>query len=141
MTTFCTNTDHFDPEIKAVGQMYLSNCVLPCDFPGFCGTPKTVPHASLKKDNDYSLGQVLYFKCQAGYDKRPPISGTRTCKKVNGKNIWTPLNMRCTNDSSIRDEWLSPVTEPGKVFALASHRCDIDLFTEGPHPTNSALRS
>uniref|UniRef100_A0A8B9V6T5 Interleukin-2 receptor subunit alpha n=1 Tax=Anas zonorhyncha TaxID=75864 RepID=A0A8B9V6T5_9AVES len=79
---------------------------------GFCGTPKTVPHASLKKDNDYSLGQVLYFKCQAGYDKRPPISGTRTCKKVNGKNIWTPLNMRCTNDSSIRDEWLSPVTEP-----------------------------
>ncbi|KAM9203950.1 interleukin-2 receptor subunit alpha isoform 1-T1 [Mergus octosetaceus] len=79
---------------------------------GFCGTPKTVPHASLKKDNDYSVGQVLYFKCQAGYDKRPPISGTRTCKKVKGKNMWTPLNMRCTNDSSIRDEWLSPVTEP-----------------------------
>ncbi|NXL94711.1 IL2RA protein, partial [Alectura lathami] len=66
---------------------------------GFCGTPKTIPHASLKVDKNYTVGQVLHFKCKTGYDKRPPTSGTRTCKNVSGKIIWTPLDMRCTNDS------------------------------------------
>ncbi|KFQ85935.1 hypothetical protein N337_08494, partial [Phoenicopterus ruber ruber] len=66
----------------------------------FCGPPKTIPHASLSPDKQYYVGQVLHFKCQSGYDKRPPTSGTRRCKKVNDKIIWTPLDMRCTNDSS-----------------------------------------
>ncbi|KGL91630.1 hypothetical protein N301_07955, partial [Charadrius vociferus] len=66
----------------------------------FCGPPRTIPHASLSLNKQYYVGQVLHFKCQSGYDKRSPISGTRTCKKVNGKIIWTHLDMQCTNDSS-----------------------------------------
>ncbi|KFR00957.1 hypothetical protein N306_04812, partial [Opisthocomus hoazin] len=66
----------------------------------FCGPPKTIPHASLSLDKRYRVGQVLHFKCQSGYDKRSPTSGTSTCKKVNGKVIWTPLDIRCANDSS-----------------------------------------
>ncbi|XP_010113567.1 PREDICTED: interleukin-2 receptor subunit alpha-like [Chlamydotis macqueenii] len=81
----------------------------------FCGPPKTVPHASLRLNKQYNVGQVLHFKCQSGYDKGPLTSGTRTCKKVNGKIIWTPLNMRCTNDSSYSDEWSSQTAEPGST--------------------------
>ncbi|KFQ60920.1 hypothetical protein N334_02927, partial [Pelecanus crispus] len=66
----------------------------------FCGPPKTIQHASLSLNGQYYLGQVLHFKCQSSYDKRHPISGTRRCEKVNGKIIWTHLDMRCTNDSS-----------------------------------------
>ncbi|NXW43919.1 IL2RA protein, partial [Nyctiprogne leucopyga] len=69
------------------------------DQKDFCGPPKTIPHASLRLNKHYYLGQVLHFKCQSGYDKRPPTSGMRTCKKVNGQITWTPLTMRCTNDS------------------------------------------
>ncbi|NXT42977.1 IL2RA protein, partial [Pelecanoides urinatrix] len=65
----------------------------------FCGPPKTIPHASLSLNEQYYVGQVLHFKCQSGYDKRPPTSGTRRCKKVNGKIFWTSLDMQCTNDS------------------------------------------
>ncbi|NWX01200.1 IL2RA protein, partial [Caloenas nicobarica] len=65
----------------------------------FCGPPKTIPHASLSPSKQYYVGQVLHFKCQSGYDKRPPTSGTSTCMKVNGKITWTALAMRCTNDS------------------------------------------
>ncbi|NXU85608.1 IL2RA protein, partial [Xiphorhynchus elegans] len=65
----------------------------------FCGPPKTIPHASLRLKKHYYVGQELHVKCQNGYDKRPPTSGTSTCKKVNGSIIWTPLDMRCTNDS------------------------------------------
>ncbi|NXN16166.1 IL2RA protein, partial [Indicator maculatus] len=64
-----------------------------------CGPPRTIPHASLSPNKKFYVGQVLHFKCQRGYDKRPPTSGTRTCKKENGKIIWTHLDMRCTNDS------------------------------------------
>ncbi|NXF32065.1 IL2RA protein, partial [Nyctibius bracteatus] len=69
------------------------------DQKDFCGPPKTIPHASLSLNKQYYLGQVLHFKCQSGFDKRSPTSGTRMCKKVNGQIIWTPLDMRCTNDS------------------------------------------
>ncbi|NXY14198.1 IL2RA protein, partial [Atrichornis clamosus] len=65
----------------------------------FCGPPKAVPHASLSLPQQYYVGQVLHFKCQRGYDKRPPTSGIITCKEVNGKIIWTSLDVRCTNDS------------------------------------------
>ncbi|NWV87600.1 IL2RA protein, partial [Machaerirhynchus nigripectus] len=65
----------------------------------FCGPPKTIPHASISLPQQHYVGQVLHFKCQTGYDKRPPTFGSRMCKEVNGKAIWTPLNMRCTNDS------------------------------------------
>ncbi|NXF90131.1 IL2RA protein, partial [Eubucco bourcierii] len=64
-----------------------------------CGPPRTIPHASLRPQRKYYVGQVVHFKCQSGYDKRPPTSGTRTCKKENGKILWTHLDMRCTNDS------------------------------------------
>ncbi|KFP10761.1 hypothetical protein Z169_05851, partial [Egretta garzetta] len=66
----------------------------------FCGPPKTMPHASLSQTQQYYVGQVLHFKCQSGYDKQHPTSGTRRCEKVNGKIIWTPLDMQCINDSS-----------------------------------------
>ncbi|NXM72925.1 IL2RA protein, partial [Serilophus lunatus] len=66
---------------------------------GFCGPPKTFPHASLSSNRIYFVGQVLHFICQSGYDKRSPTTGNSTCKKVNGNTIWTPLDMRCTNDS------------------------------------------
>ncbi|NXF04792.1 I15RA protein, partial [Smithornis capensis] len=66
---------------------------------GFCGPPKTFPHASLSMDRSYYVGQVLHFKCQSGYDKRFPISGNSTCTKENGMIIWTPFDMRCTSDS------------------------------------------
>ncbi|NWR64385.1 IL2RA protein, partial [Bucorvus abyssinicus] len=69
------------------------------DQKGFCGPPKTFPHAFLSLNKPYYVGQVLHFKCQSGYDKRSPTSGTCTCKKVNGKIIWTHLDIRCTNDS------------------------------------------
>ncbi|NXR19730.1 IL2RA protein, partial [Cinclus mexicanus] len=65
----------------------------------FCGPPKTIPHASIRLPQQHYVGQVLHFKCQTGYDKRHPTFGSRTCKEVNGKIIWTPLDMRCTNDS------------------------------------------
>ncbi|NWI31166.1 IL2RA protein, partial [Sula dactylatra] len=69
------------------------------DRKDFCGPPRTIPHASIKLNKQHFVGQVLIWKCQSGYDKRPPTSGTSKCLKVNGKIIWTPLDMRCTNDS------------------------------------------
>ncbi|KAM9581839.1 interleukin-2 receptor subunit alpha isoform 5-T6 [Guaruba guarouba] len=81
----------------------------------FCGPPKTVPHASLRLSKHYYVGQVLHFKCQSGYDRRPPTSGTRECKEMNGKIDWTPLDMRCTNDSN---EWLPQTVEPAIFFVL-----------------------
>ncbi|NXG78117.1 IL2RA protein, partial [Baryphthengus martii] len=69
------------------------------DQKDFCGPPKTIPHASLSLREQYYVGQVLHFKCQSGYDKRSPTSGTSTCKKERGKIIWTSPDMRCTNDS------------------------------------------
>ncbi|NXG26109.1 IL2RA protein, partial [Grallaria varia] len=64
----------------------------------FCGPPRTLPHASLKLKKHYYVGQELHFKCQSGYDKRLPTSGTSTCKKVNGSIVWTTLDVRCTNE-------------------------------------------
>ncbi|XP_075285242.1 interleukin-2 receptor subunit alpha isoform X1 [Opisthocomus hoazin] len=84
----------------------------------FCGPPKTIPHASLSLDKRYRVGQVLHFKCQSGYDKRSPTSGTSTCKKVNGKVIWTPLDIRCANDSSYSDDWLPQTIEPEPSVSL-----------------------
>ncbi|NWI15292.1 IL2RA protein, partial [Crypturellus soui] len=69
------------------------------DWKAFCGMPKAFPHASIRKNKAYNVGQVLHFKCQSGYDKRPPTSGTSVCKKENGKVVWTPLDIQCTNDS------------------------------------------
>ncbi|NXI90001.1 IL2RA protein, partial [Psophia crepitans] len=69
------------------------------DQKDFCGPPKTVPHASIRLNKLYYMGQVLHFKCQSGFDKRPPTSGTRTCKKVKDQIMWTPLDLRCTNES------------------------------------------
>ncbi|XP_063251027.1 interleukin-2 receptor subunit alpha-like [Prinia subflava] len=84
----------------------------------FCGPPKTVPHASIKLPQEHYVGQVLHFKCQTGYDKRLPTSGNRTCKEVNGKIIWTPLDMRCTNDSN---QWPPQITtEPGLTLPSSS---------------------
>ncbi|XP_066174958.1 interleukin-2 receptor subunit alpha-like [Sylvia atricapilla] len=83
----------------------------------FCGPPKAIPHASIKLPNEHYVGQVLHFKCWAGYDKRPPTSGSRMCKEENGKIIWTPLDMRCTNDSS----QVPPQTmEPGLALLSSS---------------------
>ncbi|XP_064277766.1 interleukin-2 receptor subunit alpha-like [Passer domesticus] len=76
----------------------------------FCGPPKTVPHASIKLPQTHYVGQVLHFKCQAGYDKRPPTSGSRTCKEVDGRTFWTPLDMRCTNDTN---QWPPQTIGPG----------------------------
>ncbi|NXG52787.1 IL2RA protein, partial [Psilopogon haemacephalus] len=64
-----------------------------------CGPPRTIPHASLSPRKKFYVGQVVHVKCQSGYDKRPPTSGIRTCKKESGKIIWTPLDVKCTNDS------------------------------------------
>ncbi|CAN0016880.1 unnamed protein product [Bubo scandiacus] len=75
----------------------------------FCGPPKTIPHASLSLNRQYYVGQVLHFKCQSGYNKRSPTSGTRTCKNVDDKIIWTPLDMQCTNDS---DKWPPQTIKP-----------------------------
>ncbi|NWW51234.1 IL2RA protein, partial [Pedionomus torquatus] len=69
------------------------------DQKDFCGPPKTIPHASLRPNKQYYVGQVLHFKCQSGYDKRSSTSGTCTCKKINGNITWTCLDLRCTNDS------------------------------------------
>ncbi|KAM3673501.1 uncharacterized protein VK521_002329 [Ammospiza maritima maritima] len=77
---------------------------------GFCGPPKTIPHAFIRLPQQrYYVGQVLHFKCQTGYDKRPPTFGNRTCKEENGKIFWTPLDMRCTNDST---QWPPQTIEP-----------------------------
>uniref|UniRef100_A0A8C8EE97 Interleukin-2 receptor subunit alpha n=1 Tax=Otus sunia TaxID=257818 RepID=A0A8C8EE97_9STRI len=84
----------------------------------FCGPPKTIPHASLSLNRQYYVGQELHFKCQSGYNKRPPTSGTRRCKKVNDKIIWTPLDMRCTNDS---DKWPPQTIEPAIGHLLPLH--------------------
>ncbi|XP_062450212.1 interleukin-2 receptor subunit alpha-like [Rhea pennata] len=86
------------------------------DRKAFCGVPKTIPHASLRRKERYNVGQVLHFKCQRGYDKRSPTSGTSTCKKVNGKIIWTHLDMRCTNSSSHKDEWPSQIIKSGTTY-------------------------
>ncbi|NXA47844.1 IL2RA protein, partial [Nothocercus julius] len=69
------------------------------DQKAFCGMPKAIPHASIRKNKAYNVGQVLYFKCQNGYGQHPPILGTRICKEENGNIIWTPLDIQCTNDS------------------------------------------
>uniref|UniRef100_A0A8C9NBU4 Interleukin-2 receptor subunit alpha n=1 Tax=Serinus canaria TaxID=9135 RepID=A0A8C9NBU4_SERCA len=76
----------------------------------FCGPPKTIPHASIRLPQKHYVGQVLHFKCQTGYDKRPPTFGSRTCKEGNGKTFWTPLDMRCTNDSN---QWPPQTIGPG----------------------------
>ncbi|KAM6145550.1 interleukin-2 receptor subunit alpha-like [Phoenicopterus ruber ruber] len=101
----------------------------------FCGPPKTIPHASLSPDKQYYVGQVLHFKCQSGYDKRPPTSGTRRCKKVNDKIIWTPLDMRCTNDSSYSDDWPPQTIEPDPSVSLW---CPVQSDPGLTHPSSSS---
>lgn len=128
----CNNTNYVVSRAKAAGKTCF-NHVLPCDLTDFCGPPKTIPHASLSLKGQYYVGQVLHFKCQRGYDKQTPTSGTSTCMKVNGEITWTPLAMQCTNDSSYSDESLQQTIEPGKVVALASHQCH-DLLMQGPEP-------
>uniref|UniRef100_A0A8D2P986 Interleukin-2 receptor subunit alpha n=1 Tax=Zosterops lateralis melanops TaxID=1220523 RepID=A0A8D2P986_ZOSLA len=91
------------------------NRVLPCAPTGFCGPPKAIPHAYIRLPDQYYTGQVLHFKCQAGYDKRPPTFGNRTCKEENEKVFWTPLDMICTNDSS---QW--PTQTVGTDLTLLS---------------------
>ncbi|XP_041269349.1 interleukin-2 receptor subunit alpha-like [Onychostruthus taczanowskii] len=76
----------------------------------FCGPPKTIPHASIRLPQQHYVGQVLHFKCQTGYDKRPPTSGSRTCKEVDGKTFWTHLDLRCTNDTN---QWPPQTIGPG----------------------------
>ncbi|XP_064512641.1 interleukin-2 receptor subunit alpha-like [Pseudopipra pipra] len=80
------------------------------DQKDFCGPPKTVPHASIRVKKPYYMGQVLHFKCQSGYDKRPPTSGTSMCENMNGNITWTPLDVRCTNNSNT---WPPQNAEPG----------------------------
>ncbi|XP_076204041.1 interleukin-2 receptor subunit alpha-like [Aptenodytes patagonicus] len=105
------------------------------DQKNFCGPPKTIPHASLILNKYYYVGQVLHFKCQSGYDKRPPTSGTRRCKKVNGKIIWTHLDMRCTNDSSYSDEWPPQTIEPDPPVSLW---CPVQSVPGSTHPSFSS---
>ncbi|KAF2975950.1 hypothetical protein EK904_012678 [Melospiza melodia maxima] len=91
---------------------------------GFCGPPKTIPHAFIRLPQQrHYVGQVLHFKCQTGYDKRPPTFGNRTCKEENGKIFWTPLDMRCTNDST---QWPPQTIEPGKISqGFVAFRCKL----------------
>ncbi|KAM9292484.1 interleukin-2 receptor subunit alpha-like [Morus bassanus] len=98
------------------------------DQKDFCGPPRTIPHASIKLNKRYYMGQVLHFKCQSGYDKRPPTSGTRRCQKVNDKIIWTPLDMRCTNDSS--DKQLPQTIEPGSTHPPFSPSVTLPVTAE-----------
>ncbi|XP_025946991.1 uncharacterized protein LOC112978085 isoform X2 [Apteryx rowi] len=107
------------------------------DRTAFCGMPKSIPHASLRRvlKEKYSVGQVLLFKCQSGYDKQPPTSGTRTCKKVNGKIIWTPLDMQCTNDSSHKDEQPTRVIESDPSV---SQWCLVQSVSGTVHPSFSS---
>lgn len=107
-------------EQKHYAKSVCFNCVLPCAPTDFCGPPKTVPHASIKLPQQHYVGQVLHFKCQTGYDKRPPTFGSRTCKEVNGKTFWTPLDMRCTNDSN---QWPPQTIGPGKVVVITPQQC------------------
>ncbi|XP_009976750.1 PREDICTED: interleukin-2 receptor subunit alpha-like, partial [Tauraco erythrolophus] len=102
------------------------------DHKDFCGPPKIIPHASLSPNKQYYVGQVLHFKCQSGYDKRLPTSGTRVCKKVNGKIIWTSLDMRCTNGS---DEWLPQTVEPDLPVSLW---CLVQSVAGSSHPSFSS---
>ncbi|KAF4794008.1 hypothetical protein TURU_108079 [Turdus rufiventris] len=89
----------------------------------FCGPPKSVPHASIRLPQKHYVGQVLHFKCQTGYDKRPPTSGNRTCKEENGKIIWTHLDMRCTNDSN---QWPPEAIGPGTTSqGIVAFRCKL----------------
>ncbi|OPJ77487.1 interleukin-2 receptor subunit alpha-like [Patagioenas fasciata] len=101
----------------------------------FCGPPKTIPHASLSPRRQYYVGQVLHFKCQSGYDKRPPTSGTSTCVKVNGEVTWTPLAMRCTNDSSYSNESLPQTIEPDPPVSLW---CPVQSDPGSAHPSCSS---
>ncbi|XP_057878942.1 interleukin-2 receptor subunit alpha-like [Melospiza georgiana] len=98
---------------------------------GFCGPPKTIPHAFIRLPQQHHyVGQVLHFKCQTGYDKRPPTSGNRTCKEENGKVFWTPLDMRCTNDST---QWPPQTIEPDlnllSSFSSSSGTLPVTGFT------------
>uniref|UniRef100_A0A8C3NAY0 Interleukin-2 receptor subunit alpha n=1 Tax=Geospiza parvula TaxID=87175 RepID=A0A8C3NAY0_GEOPR len=96
----------------------------------FCGPPKTIPHASIRLPQQHYVGQVLHFKCQTGYDKRPPTFGSRTCKEVNGKTFWTPLDMRCTNDST---QWPPQTIEPGKMVVITPQQCpDLLMWSSDP---------
>ncbi|XP_074757735.1 interleukin-2 receptor subunit alpha-like [Athene noctua] len=98
----------------------------------FCGPPKTIPHASLSLNKQYYVGQVLHFKCQSGYNKQPPTSGTLRCKKLNGTIIWTHLDMRCTNDS---DEWPPQTIEPDPS---ASPWCPVQSAPDTTDPSFSS---
>ncbi|XP_054701955.1 interleukin-2 receptor subunit alpha-like isoform X2 [Grus americana] len=105
------------------------------DHKDFCGPPKSIPHASLRLNKQYYIGQVLHFKCQSGFDKRPPTSGTRTCKKVNDQIIWTPLDIQCTNDSSYSDEWPPQTIEPDPSVSLW---CPVQSVSDSTHPSSSS---
>ena len=116
---------------KAVSQIYLPNNVLLCEFPGFCGMPQTVPHASLSVHQIYSVGQVLHFKCPTGYNKQLPTTGTITCKNVNGRIKWTPVDRPCTNDSGPINKQLSHLMEAGKIFLW--HHNDVTTCSQRVH--------
>lgn len=87
----------------------------------FCGVPKTVPHTSLSAHQQYSVGQVLHFKCPTAYNKQLPFSGTITCKNVDGSIKWTPLDKPCTNDSCPTNKHLSHLIEAVIFFILPLH--------------------
>lgn len=108
------------------------NRVLLCVPTDFCGPPKSVPHASIRLPQKHLVGQVLHFKCQTGYDKRPPTSGNRTCKEENGKIIWTHLDMRCTNDSN---QWPPEAIGPGKMVVITPQQCPDLLMWGSESPT------
>ncbi|XP_038011238.1 interleukin-2 receptor subunit alpha-like isoform X3 [Motacilla alba alba] len=94
----------------------------------FCGPPKTVPHASIRLPQQHYVGQVLHFKCQTGYDKRPPTFGSRMCKEVNGRTFWTPLDMRCTNDSN---QWPPQTIGPGLSLLSSFPSSSVTLSVTG----------
>ncbi|XP_019470920.1 interleukin-15 receptor subunit alpha-like [Meleagris gallopavo] len=87
----------------------------------FCGTPKTVLHASLSIQQLYSVGQVLHFTCPTGYNKQLPTSGTITCENVTGRMKWMPLDKPCTNGSSPINKQLSHLIEAVIFFILLLH--------------------
>lgn len=87
----------------------------------FCGMPQTVPHASLSVHQIYSVGQVLHFKCPTGYNKQLPTTGTITCKNVDGRIKWTPVDRPCTNDSGPINKQLSHLMEAVIFFILLLH--------------------
>nr|XP_033815620.1 interleukin-15 receptor subunit alpha isoform X2 [Geotrypetes seraphini]XP_033815621.1 interleukin-15 receptor subunit alpha isoform X2 [Geotrypetes seraphini] len=68
-----------------------------------CGHPEMVSNTNAFKDEAFSVGQRLRYKCQTGYKRKAGTSSLIICQKngTSGEIYWTMPNITCIRDTSL----------------------------------------